>query len=208
MSARSPKPRASGCASRGAFSTLARAVACCASLLLGSLGHAQTPAELPPPGPGAPDAWELALRGSFQRLSDGVVSSQVQVGTLLGYYVHPNLEPFASFAVDFQRSEIPDGGASASATNLAFGAGLRASFEVADRLHPYLAGSPGLLLRTTDITGTESDDQLDFVASVQAGLQVVLVPRVVLDVAVAYDRIFSEHGEDLLTVPLSLGVFF
>ena len=169
--------------------------------------YAEAPSEPLAPGPGVTGACELAFLGSYQRLSDGVISSQVRVGTLVGYYAPPNLEPFASFAVDFQDAHVP-GGASASATDLAFGGGVRASFEIADRLHPYLLASPGLLLRTTDISGTESDDQLDFVASVQGGLQVVLVPRVVLDVAVAYDRIFSDHGEDLLTVPLTLAFFF
>lgn len=159
------------------------------------------------PAPGVVDSWEAGIRASYQRLSGAVVTSQVSVGTFLGYYVHPSLEPFASLALDFQDASI-DGGASATAVNLSAGAGARASFELAERVRPYLALGPGLLLRTTDIDGFDAEDQLDFVLSVQTGLQVVLVPRVALDVGFAYDRIFSDEGEDLFTVPLAVSFFF
>jgi hypothetical protein len=163
--------------------------------------------EIVPAGPGVGGAWEAGLRGSFQRLSDGIVTSEVSLGTFLGYYVHPALEPFVGLSLDFQDAHVP-GGASVSGVNLSAGAGVRGSFELADRVRTYLALSPGLLLRTSDVTGFDSEDQLDFVASVQVGLQVVLVPRVALDVGFAYDRIFSGHGEDLLTVPLAVSFFF
>ncbi|MBK7972322.1 MAG: porin family protein [Deltaproteobacteria bacterium] len=159
------------------------------------------------PGAGVPESWEAGLRASYQRLSGTIVTSQVSVGTFLGYYVHPNVEPFLGVSLDFQDADAGRG-SSATAVNVSAGAGARASFELAERLRPYLAFSPGLLLRTTDISGFDAEDQLDFVLSAQVGLQVELVPRVALDVGVAYDRIFSDGGEDLLTVPLGVSFFF
>lgn len=158
------------------------------------------------PSPGVAGSWEAGLRASYQRLDGLVVNSQVSLGTFLGYYVHPNVEPFVGVSLDFQDARVS--GASATAINVSAGAGARASFELAERVRPYLAFSPGLLLRTTEIDGYDAEDRLDFVVSVQAGLQVVLVPRVALDVGFAYDRIFSDDGEDLFTVPLALSFFF
>ncbi len=159
------------------------------------------------PSPGVAGSWEAGLRASYQRLDGAVVNSQVSLGTFLGHYVHPNVEPFVGVSLDLQDARV-DGGGSATAVNVSAGAGARVSVELAERVRPYLALSPGLLLRTTEIDGYDAEDQLDFVVSVQAGLQVVLVPRVALDVGFAYDRIFSDDGEDLFTVPLALSFFF
>lgn len=157
--------------------------------------------------PGVVGSWEAGLRASYQRLSGAVINSQVTVGSFLGYYLLSSVEPFVGLSLDFQDARV-DGGGSATAVNLSFGAGARASFELAERVRPYLALSPGLLLRTTEIDRFDAEDQLDFVLSVQAGVQVVLVPRVALDVGFAYDRIFSDEGEDLYSVPIGLSFFF
>lgn len=161
----------------------------------------------PVPGPGVEGSWELALDGSFQRLSGGVVSSEIQVGTSLGRYVLSWLEPFIGASVRFEHLDGP-AGSGGDATDASGGVGARASFEAVDRVRPYLSASPGFLLRSIDIRGVDSRTQVDFVLSVELGAQILLVPRVALDLGVAYDRIFSDRGEDLVTVPLGLSFYF
>jgi hypothetical protein len=159
------------------------------------------------PGVGVPGSWEAGLDASFQRLDGSIVSSEWRLGASLGYYCVSWLEPFAAVSLDIQQLDGGKG-SEATATNVGAGAGLRASFEVVDRVHPYLSLSPGALVRTTDRSGFDHAGRTDFTASIEAGVQLVVVPRVAIDVGVGYQRIFSDQGEDLLTVPLGLSFFF
>lgn len=159
------------------------------------------------PSIGVPGSWEAGIEASFQRLDGSIVSTEWRLGASLGYYCLPWLEPFAALSLDIQQLDGGKG-SQATATNIGGGAGARASFEIAGRVHPYLSLSPGFLVRTTDTSGFDDADQTDLTLSVEAGLQLVVVPRVAIDIGIGYERIFSDEGEDLLTVPLGLSFFF
>ncbi len=161
----------------------------------------------PVAGPGVEGSWELGLDASFQRLSDGIVSTETRLATAVGWYGLTWLEPLLGISVDVQHLDGGHG-ANGTATQASMGLGARASTELIERVRGYLVASPGFLIRTTDTSGFDHAGQTDFSMSAGLGVQVVLVPHVALDLSFDYDRIFSHRGEDLLTVPIGLSVFF